>query len=76
MPLSSVEQGHRVQVETLPDHPVLMRRLQAMGVRPGAEIEVLRRGRPGGILHLACGFLEFMLRVEHADQLSVRPAQG
>jgi len=76
MPLSSVERGQRVQVESLPDHPALMRRLQAMGVRPGAEIEVLRRGSPGGILHLACGFLEFMLRVEHADQLSVRPARG
>lgn len=76
MPLSSVEPGRRVQVESLPDHPVLMRRLQAMGVWPGAEIEVLRRGRPGGILHLACGFLEFMLRVEHADQLTVRPTLG
>ena len=76
MPLSSIRAGQRVQVESLPDHPVLKRRLQAMGVRPGAEIEVVRRGRPGGILHLACGFLEFMLRHEHADQLTVRPARG
>lgn len=44
-----------------------------MGVRPGAEIEVLRRGKPGGILHLSCGFLEFMLRHEHAAQMSVVP---
>jgi ferrous iron transport protein A len=42
-----------------------------MGVRPGVEIEVLRRGKPGGILHLSCGFLEFMLRHEHAEELSV-----
>ncbi len=76
MPLSAVEPGQRVRIETLPAHPVLLRRLHALGVRPGAEIEVLRRGRPGGILHLACGFLEFMLRQEHAEQLRVQPCQG
>jgi ferrous iron transport protein A len=43
-------------------------------VQPGAEIEVLRRGRPGGILHLACGFLEFMLRHEHAQEMEVGPS--
>jgi ferrous iron transport protein A len=47
-----------------------------MGVHPGAEIEVLRRGRPGGILHLACGFLEFMLRQEHASEMEVLPCQN
>jgi ferrous iron transport protein A len=73
MPLSSVEQGARVRLESLPPHPVLVRRLRALGVHPGAEIEVLRRGKPGGILHLACGFLEFMLRHEHACAMTVQP---
>jgi ferrous iron transport protein A len=71
MPLSSISEGQRVRVEGLPTHPVLQQRLISMGVRPGAEIEVLRRGKPGGILHLSCGFLEFMLRHEHAEQLNV-----
>jgi ferrous iron transport protein A len=44
-----------------------------MGVRPGAEVEVLRRGKPGGILHLASGTLEFMLRHEHAAEMEVTP---
>lgn len=48
----------------------------AMGVKPGVQLEVLRRGRPGGILHLACGALEFMLRREHAEQVVVSPAVG
>lgn len=74
MPLSGVIEGLRVRVQTLPGHPVLDQRLLSMGVRPGAELEVLRRGKPGGILHLSCGFLEFMLRHEHAEQLSVIPA--
>ena len=75
MPLSSISQGARVKLQTLPAHPVLAQRLRAMGVRPGAEIEVVRRGKPGGILHLACGFLEFMLRHEHAREMTVRPSQ-
>jgi hypothetical protein len=41
-----------------------------MGVKPGVRLEVLRRGRPGGILHLTCGALEFMLRLEHASELT------
>ena len=71
MPLSNVERGARVRVVSLPTHPVLAQRLRALGVQPGAELEVLRRGKPGGILHLACGFLEFMLRHEHAQEMDV-----
>jgi ferrous iron transport protein A len=71
VPLTSIAQGRAVRVEQLPGHPQLRSRLLAMGVKPGVEIEVLRRGQPGGILHLACGALEFMLRREHADQLGV-----
>ena len=74
MPLSSVSQGARVKLQTLPAHPVLAQRLRALGVQPGAELEVLRRGKPGGILHLACGLLEFMLRDEHAQEMEVGQA--
>lgn len=73
MPLSSIERGVTVRIERLPSHPVLMQRLGALGVRPGAEVQVLRRGRPGGILHVACGFVEFMLRDEHAREIRVHP---
>lgn len=68
--------GTAVRVEQLPGHPQLRSRLMAMGVKPGVQLEVLRRGRPGGILHLACGALEFMLRREHAEQVVVSPAVG
>ena len=63
-----------VRVELLPVHPQLRSRLMAMGVKPGVQLEVLRRGRPGGILHLACGAMEFMIRREHAEQLVVSAA--
>lgn len=66
--------GTAVRVEELPGHPQLRSRLMAMGVKPGVQLEVLRRGWPGGILHLACGALEFMLRREHAEQVVVSAA--
>lgn len=71
MRLSQVPAGARVSIGNLPSHPGLQRRLLSMGVRPGAEVEVLRRGKPGGILHLASGLLEFMLRHEHAAEMDV-----
>ncbi|MDM7952962.1 MAG: FeoA family protein [Cyanobium sp. CZS 25K] len=71
MPLSKVPEGARVSITSLPFHPALQRRLQSMGVRPGVEVEVLRRGKPGGILHLASGILEFMLRHEQAAEMDV-----
>ena len=71
--LNDVAPGNRVRIVCLPSHADLRERLQAMGIRPGVELLVLRRGRPGGILHLAHGLLEFMLRRDHAAEIEVMP---
>lgn len=71
--LNDVAVGQRVRIDTLPGHPDLQERLRALGIRPGVEVDVVRRGRPGGILHLAHGPLEFMLRREHAAEILVSP---
>jgi ferrous iron transport protein A len=47
-----------------------------MGIKPGSEVQVLRRGFPGGILHVACGMLEFMLRQDQAKELKVALIAG
>jgi ferrous iron transport protein A len=39
------------------------------------RLELVRRGRPGGLLHLAHGIQEFMLRQELAAGISVSMAQ-
>lgn len=70
--LDRVPVGGRVEILCLPSDPVLQERLRALGIRPGVEVEVVRRGRPGGILHLAHGPLEFMLRRAHAAEIEVR----
>jgi len=71
MPLSAARKGQRLRILSLPSHPALRQRLHSMGIQPGAEVQVLRRGFPGGILHLACGLLEFMLRQDQAEEMTV-----
>ncbi|MBC1261948.1 ferrous iron transport protein A [Synechococcus sp. BSF8S] len=71
MPLNAAREGARVRVESLTSNSVLESRLLSMGIRPGVQIEVLRRGKPGGILHVACGILEFMIRHEDAAHVQV-----
>jgi ferrous iron transport protein A len=72
MPLSEAKIGQRCQILSLPNHAALSSRLNSMGVRLGCEVQVLRRGKPGGILHLACGVLEFMIRHEQAAEMDVQ----
>ena len=60
-----------MRIDALPRHAALRSRLIAMGIRPGVELEVRRRGQPGGILHLAHGVMEFMLRREHAAEIAI-----
>ncbi|MFM7640343.1 MAG: ferrous iron transport protein A [Cyanobium sp.] len=71
MPLSAAREGQRLRILTLPSHPALQQRLYSMGIKPGSEVQVLRRGYPGGILHVACGMLEFMLRQDQARDMQV-----
>jgi ferrous iron transport protein A len=76
MPLSAAPEGQRLRILSLPNHPALEQRLHSMGIKPGSEVQVLRRGFPGGILHVACGMLEFMLRQDQAKELMVALIAG
>lgn len=69
-PLSAIPVGETVWLRSLPEEPALQARLRAMGVRPGVPLQVLRRGWPGGLLHLRTGLLEFMLRRSEAAQMA------
>jgi ferrous iron transport protein A len=71
--LNDVPVGQRVRIASLPNHAVLRERLLALGIRPGVVVQVVRRGRPGGILHLAHGPLEIMLRSEQAAEIQLMP---
>lgn len=75
MPLSQVPVGSQVRIEQLPEGPGLRERLLALGIYPGVRLELVRRGRPGGLLHLAHGIQEFMLRQHQAAGISVSMAR-
>ncbi|BCL77398.1 hypothetical protein JHS3_31340 [Jeongeupia sp. HS-3] len=49
----------------------LTHRLAALGLRPGREVEVIRRGWLGGPLQLKVGGTEFMLRRAEAALIEV-----
>jgi ferrous iron transport protein A len=71
--LASAPTGRPQRIANLPDDPELRERLLAHGLRPGEVVTVLRRGRPGGILHLCHGLTEFMLRRRQAAEIRVTP---
>ena len=71
IPLSQARAGQRVRIHSLPLQPECRSRLAAMGIQISSELEVLRLGAPGGLLHLANGFLEFMPRRDVAHHMTV-----
>ncbi|TVS06481.1 MAG: ferrous iron transport protein A [Cyanobium sp. PLM2.Bin73] len=76
MPLSVAPEGCALRIESLPSEHNLQMRLMAIGIKPGVRVEVLRRGKPGGILHVACGIMEFMIRHDQADEMGVSLVSG
>jgi ferrous iron transport protein A len=76
MPLSQVPVGSHVRIEQLADGPGLRERLPALGIHAGVRLELVSRGRPGGLLHLAHGIHEFKLRQELAAAIRVTLAHS
>lgn len=71
--LASVPLALPVVLRSLPADAALRQRLRALGVRPGCRLEVVRRGIPGGLLHVRMGLLAFMLRPADAADMAVDP---
>lgn len=73
MNLADAPLDQPLELLSLPSRPSLGNRLRAMGVKPGCHLVVVRRGRPGGLLHLRMGLLDFMLRRGDAAQMEALP---
>ncbi|MDM7937292.1 MAG: FeoA family protein [Cyanobium sp. CZS 48M] len=73
MKLADAPLAQPLELLTLPSSPNLEARLRAMGVKPGCQLLVMRRGSPGGILHLRMGLLDFMLRRSDAAEMEALP---
>ena len=52
----------------------LRHRLEALGIKPGQQVKVLRRGWWSGPIHLRVGMTELMLRQIAAARIEVHSA--
>jgi ferrous iron transport protein A len=58
-------------VTALAVEPGLRHRLEALGIKPGQQLKVLRRGWWSGPIHLRVGMTELMLRRIDAARIQV-----
>ncbi len=70
--LASLPTGISAEVVRVDADPAQRRRLLAVGLRPGAAIEVLRRALGGDPLEVLSGSVHLMLRAELARTVWVR----
>jgi ferrous iron transport protein A len=56
--------------------PGLRHRLEALGIKPGQPVKVLRRGWWSGPIHLRVGMTELMLRRVDAGHVEVLAGDG
>ena len=69
--LAKLDAGNAGTIRALHFEPALAARLAALGFRIGKRIEVIRRGRFSGPLHVRIGSTDVMLRRREARQIDV-----
>lgn len=72
--LAALRRGQDARVVALGGDSGLRHRLQALGLRPGQRVQVLRRAPWGGPIHLQVGMTELMLRRRDAARVAVTAA--
>lgn len=71
--LTDLPRGRSALVLDLNVEKGLRHRLQALGLRPGQRVQVLRRAWWSGPIHLRVGMTELMLRRRDAACVSIQP---
>ncbi len=69
--LADLPTGATATVHALAADAGLRQRLEALGLRPGQSVQVLRRGWWSGPLHVRVGMTELMLRRRDAARVSL-----
>jgi len=69
--LVDLSAGASATVSALAVEPGLGHRLEALGIKPGQQVRVLRRGWWSGPIHLRVGMTELMLRRVDAARVEV-----
>ncbi len=74
--LDTLHPGESATILALNAEEELYHRLAALGVRVGKRVQMLRRARFAGPLHIRVGTTDLMLRVSEACRIQVQPAQN
>ncbi len=69
--LADLGPGRSATVVSLAAEAGLRARLEALGLRPGQTVQVLRRGWWSGPLHIRVGMTELMLRRRDAASVAL-----
>jgi ferrous iron transport protein A len=69
--LADLPTGATATVKALAGDAGLRQRLEALGLRPGQAVQVLRRGWWSGPLHVRVGMTELMVRRRDAARVSL-----
>ena len=72
--LSTLEPGQTATITSIQVEEELHHRLAAMGFRVGKQIQMVRRARFAGPLHVRIGTTELMIRRKEAININVLPA--
>lgn len=67
--LNQLEPNQKAQISSLSGSALLVRRLVALGLRPGADVRVVRRAPLGGAFQIALGDSFIALRAQEAGQI-------
>lgn len=72
MTLSSMNPGEIATIISIKTDEALHQRLQAMGFRPGKQIELIRKASFSGPLQVRIGTTDILLRKIEAEKISVQ----
>ncbi|MDP2827096.1 MAG: FeoA family protein [Sulfuricellaceae bacterium] len=72
--LSTLKPGESATIAALHTEEALYHRLAAMGFRIGKRIDLIRRAKFAGPLHVRIGTTDVMLRRSDAQRIAVNPA--
>ncbi len=67
--LNMLEPDQKAQISRLSGSPPFVRRLVALGFRPGADVRLVRRAPLGGAFQIALGDSFIALRAQEAGQI-------
>jgi ferrous iron transport protein A len=76
MTLDQLPPGESATIQRVDGEPALRLRIEAMGLRVGKDVAVIRRARMGGPLQVRVGNTDLIIRLAQARLIRLAPPAG